>query len=109
VSAGKGKRARKRKVRTERPVPPAERLACILKAQDEHAFSTAPNALLHRKTPMEALAACRELASWLFRQSHQREGDQYIHLTMVHALQGIEEQLKPLFEAAREIAAGERT
>jgi hypothetical protein len=103
MTTRKSKRRSKAR-KAEAPTPPAERLAMILKCYDQHANSIPSNPLLHRRSPAEALTACRELATWLFRQSFQRDGDQHVFLMLTHALESIEEQLKPLFEAARAAA-----
>lgn len=92
----------------ETPISSAQRMRSILEMYDQRAFAIPSNALVCDKTPDEGLKACRELATWLFRTSFlaggHSNGEQHVYLTLVHALQSLEEQLKPLFEALRDLA-----
>jgi hypothetical protein len=110
---GRGSKSTKpRRSRAEKPVTPAVQLAGLLKMYRDRAFAMPSNPLVSGKTPLEALAAVRELVAWLFRQAHDRDtgvfkgqnGDLYVYLSLLGALASIEQQLTPLFEAAREIA-----
>ncbi len=100
--------ARRKAVPADETISPTKRLRLILEAYDGHAFAVPRNALVADKTPEEALKACRELASWLYRTAFQAgeysHGEHHVYLTLVHALQSLEQQLEPLFDGLRALA-----
>jgi hypothetical protein len=104
VSAGKGKRARKRKARAERPVPSIEGLAAFLKMADEGAFVRPQNSLCVHGKPLEILQACCELARGqhaLTFRNVDRIGDEHIWCMLFHALRSVHADFTLLDKHAR--------
>lgn len=113
MSQKKSTPARRKPARkmTERPVSPAVRMGAILKHYNEHANPLPSNPLVTRKTPLEAIKSCQQLAEWLaltsmFSTDQLGRAPAEVYLMLSAALGAIHSQLLPLFNCAHDVAEG---